>query len=154
MKVFISWSGDRSKKIAEALYHWLPTIIQPLKPWMSEHDIDKGTRGLPAISQQLEETQFGIICLTPENLNAPWLLFEAGALSKSQDQARVWTFIYQLEHIDIRGPLAQFQHTRAEREDISNLLRAINIAQGTPLISEQQLEVAFNRGWQELEQSL
>jgi hypothetical protein len=54
---------------------------------MSEHDIDKGTRGLPAIAQQLEETQFGLICLTPESMNAPWLLFEAGALSKSQDQS-------------------------------------------------------------------
>jgi hypothetical protein len=154
MKVFISWSGERSKSIAEALYHWLPTIIQHLKPWMSEHDIDKGTRGIPAISQHLEETQFGIICLTPENLNAPWLLFEAGALSKSQDQSRVWTFIYQLEHTDIRGPLAQFQHTKAEKEDVRNLLRTMNIAQNMPLISDQQLEVAFNRGWQELEQSL
>jgi hypothetical protein len=154
MKVFISWSGDRSKAIAEALYDWLPTIIQPLEPWMSEHDIDKGTRGLPAIAQQLEETQFGIICLTHENLNAPWLLFEAGALSKSQDQSRVWTFLYQMEHTDVRGPLAQFQHTKVERGDIRDLLRAINIAQGSSLISDQQLEVAFNRGWQELDQRL
>lgn len=154
MKVFISWSGDRSKAIAAALYNWLPTIIQQLEPWMSEHDIDKGTRGIPAIAQQLEQTQFGIICLTSENLNAPWLLFEAGALSKSQDQSRVWTFLYQMEHTDVRGPLAQFQHTKAERNDIRELLRAINVAQGAPLVSDQQLEVAFNRGWQELEQQL
>lgn len=154
MKVFISWSEPRSKAVAEALYSWLPTIIQPVRPWMSEHDIDKGTRGLPAISRQLEETQFGIICLTPENLGAPWLLFEAGALSKSQEQARVWTFLYGLEHTDVRGPLAQFQHTRAEREDVKSLLRAINTAQGEPLITEQQLDTAFNRGWEEFEQQL
>lgn len=154
MKVFISWSGERSKAIAEALHYWLPTIIQNLEPWMSEHDIDKGTRGLPAIAQQLEETQFGIICLTPENLNAPWLLFEAGALSKSQDQSRVWTFLYQMEHTDVHGPLAQFQHTKAERKDIRELLRVVNVAQGSPLISEPQLEVAFTRGWQDLEQRL
>lgn len=154
MKVFISWSGDRSKAIAEAFYQWLPTIVQTLKPWMSEYDIDKGTRGLSAIAQQLEETQFGIICLTPENLTTPWLIFEAGALSKSQDQSRVWTFIYQLEHTDVKGPLAQFQHTKPERNDVKKLLRAINIAQGNPLISEQQLEIAFDRGWQELEQYL
>jgi len=154
MKVFISWSGDRSKVIAEALYNWLPTIIQQLEPWMSEHDIDKGTRGISAIAQQLEQTQFGITSLTSENLNAPWLLFEAGALSKSQDQSRVWTFLYQMEHTDVRGPLAQFQHMKAERNDIRELLRAINVAQGAPLVSDQQLDVAFNRGWQELEQQL
>lgn len=154
MKVFISWSEARSKAVAEALYNWLPTIIQPVRPWMSEHDIDKGTRGLPVISRQLEETQFGIICLTPENLGAPWLLFEAGALSKSQEQARVWTFLYGLEHTDVRGPLAQFQHTKAEREDVKSLLRAINTAQGEPLITEQQLDTAFNRGWGEFEQQL
>lgn len=154
MKVFISWSEARSKAVAEALYSWLPTIIQPVRPWMSEHDIDKGTRGLPAISRQLEETQFGIICLTPENLGAPWLLFEAGALSKSQDQARVWTFLYGLEHTDIRGPLAQFQHTKMGMDDVQRLLRAINTAQGEPLITERQLDTAFNRGWAEFERQL
>lgn len=64
---------------------------------MSEHDIDKGTRNIPAIARNLDETQFGIICLTPENLNAAWLLFEAGALSKIQYDSRVWTFLYELE---------------------------------------------------------
>jgi hypothetical protein len=152
MKVFISWSGDRSKSIAEAIYEWLPTIIQQIKPWMSEHDIEKGTRGLPTISQQLEETQFGVICLTPENQNAPWLLFEAGALSKSQDQSRVWTLLYGLEPTDVKGPLSQFQHTKAIKEDIKNLLYTINSALGSPLILESQLEIAFNRGWSELEE--
>jgi len=128
MRVVISWSGDRSKAIANALYHWLPTIIQSLEPWMSDHDIDKGTRSIPAISKKLEETQFGIICLTPENLNALWLLFEAGSLSKSHEDARVWTFLYHLDYVNVQGPLAQFQHTIAQIEDVRKLLQAINRA--------------------------
>src|SRR5215216_5919033 len=128
MKVFLSWSGDRSKAVADALYNWLPTIIQSVETWMSEHNIDKGTRGIPEISRNLEQTHFGIICLTPENLNAPWLLFEAGALSKSQDDARVWTLLYELEYTDVEGPLSQFQHTRAKKNDVRKLLDAINRA--------------------------
>ncbi len=154
MRVFISWSGDRSKAIAEALYHWLPTIIQSLETWMSEHDIDKGTRSIPAISKNLGETQFGIICLTPENLNAPWLLFEAGALSKSQEDARVWTFLYELEYTNVEGPLAQFQHTVAKKEDVRKLLQAINRASNTQSVSDQQLQVSFDRGWPELQEKL
>jgi len=154
MRVFISWSGDRSKAIANALHHWLPTIIQSLETWMSEHDIDKGTRNIPAISKTLEETQFGVICLTPENLNAPWLLFEAGALSKSQEDARVWTFLYDLEYVDVQGPLSQFQHTKVKEEDVRKLLQAINRGYTTPSVTDQQLQVSFDRGWPDLEEML
>lgn len=154
MNVFISWSQERSNAVAQALYDWIPTIIQSVKPWMSDHDIAKGTRGLPAIAKELEAANFGIICLTPENLTAPWLLFEAGALSKRQDDARLWTLLYDLEHTDVTGPLAQFQHTKTEKEDVWRLLQAINTAQNAPLITDEQLRKAFDRGWQELDDKL
>ena len=143
MRVFISWSGGRSKAVADALHQWLPTNIQSVETWMSEHDIDKGTRNIPAISKHLEETHFGIICLTPENLNASWLLFEAGALSKMQEDARVWTFLYELEYTDVEGPLAQFQHTKAKEDDVRKLLLAINRASVGAAVSDQQLQVSF-----------
>ena len=154
MNVFISWSDDRSRTIGLALYDWLPTIIQGLKCWMSEHNIEKGTRSMPVLSQELEQAQFGIVCLVPENLLAPWLLFEAGALSKSTTDSRVWTFLYGLEHTDVVGPLSQFQHTKANKEDVRKLLHAMNRAQGELIISTQQLDIAFERGWDELEQRL
>ena len=56
-------------------------VIQSAKPWMSETDIEKGTRGLSELAKALEAIKVGISCLTPENLSAPWLLFEAGARS-------------------------------------------------------------------------
>lgn len=42
MKVFISWSGDRSRAIAEELRYWLPTIVQSLEPFISTQDVPVG----------------------------------------------------------------------------------------------------------------
>jgi hypothetical protein len=53
---------------------------------MSDSEIDKGSRSLGEISKALADIKIGIVCLTPENLQRPWLFFEAGALSKSIDE--------------------------------------------------------------------
>ena len=83
MKVFISWSGERSKIVAEALRDWLPAVIQSVKPWVSSKDIDKGSRSFAEIQAQLKDAQFGIACLTPENLTEMWIHFESGAVAKA-----------------------------------------------------------------------
>jgi len=82
MEIFISWSGDRSKVIAEALNGWIPKVIQRLAQhvWMSASDIDPGQRWNREVAEKLAGSTFGILCLTEENLNAPWILFEAGAI--------------------------------------------------------------------------
>jgi hypothetical protein len=121
MKVFISWSGQRSKLIAEALREWLPLVIQSLQPWMSAADIDKGAKWSTEISRELEQADFGVSCVTPENLNEPWLLFEAGALSK-KDGARVCTYLWELEAAAVPQPLGQFQATKCNKADTERLV--------------------------------
>ncbi len=38
MKVFISWSGTKSKKIAEIFRKWIPGVIQAVKPYFTPDD--------------------------------------------------------------------------------------------------------------------
>jgi hypothetical protein len=153
MKVFLSWSGARSRAIAEALREWIPNVIQAVQPFMSAEDIDKGLRWSSEVAIELEQTGFGIICLTPENLEAPWILFEAGALSKLLDKSFVCPFLFGLEPTDVNGPLIQFQATKAEKADVKKLVLTLNRALSDSALPMEKLEKAFEHWWPDLESS-
>ena len=142
MDVFISWSGERSGKVAEALHNWLPSVIQSVSPFMSASGIEKGSRWSSEIANRLEKSQFGLICLTPENLEAPWLLFEAGALSKSIGNSRVVPYLYEVSIAQLQGPLTQFQAALAEKEPTRDTIRSINTALG-----DEGLEASTQSTW-------
>ncbi len=153
MKVFISWSGARSNAIAKALHDWIPSVIQVVRPFMSEEDIRKGSRWAVEIAAQLKDARIGLICLTPENLEAPWILFEAGALSNKLGDL-VCTYLFELQPGDVREPLGQFNATKAEKEDTRKLMHTINGALDQGALSQSQLDGAFEMWWSELEKVL
>lgn len=99
---------------------WLPSVIQSLEPYVSPGDIDKGARRSTDIAKELEDSIFGILCVTKENLHVPWLSFEAGALSKATDKAFVTPFLFDIKRSEVNGPILQFQSTIFERDDIKN----------------------------------
>ncbi|MBN1538288.1 MAG: toll/interleukin-1 receptor domain-containing protein [Anaerolineales bacterium] len=140
MKVFISWSGDLSHKVALALRDWLPSVIQSIDPYVSSEDIDKGARWSTDISQELELSNFGILVITKDNLDAPWLNFEAGAISKSVDKSRVSPFLFGIKRAEVKGPLLQFQSTIFDKEDISKLLHSLNRACDPPCIEDTRFD--------------
>ncbi|MCX6570517.1 MAG: TIR domain-containing protein [Candidatus Aminicenantes bacterium] len=155
MLVLISWAGSRSKHVAESFKNWLGLVIQNVEPWISL-DIDKGSRWEGELAERLERSKIGIFCLTKDNLEAPWLLFEAGAVSKISG-AQVCTFLYDVDYADIKQPLAQFQHTKNEKDEIFKLMKTINQAvldAGEKALAESQLEDAFNTYWGRLEATL
>jgi hypothetical protein len=153
--VFISWSGNRSKHVAEALRDWLPMVLQAAKPWISSVDIEKGSRGLAELARALENIKVGIICLTPENLSEKWILFEAGALSKTLDPGtRLCTYLLGgLQPRDVPRPLGEFQATVADKDDTKRLIHTLNKGLGSP-VSEPHLNGAFVGLWERLEAEL
>ena len=154
MEVFISWSGDRSGKVAEALRDWLPSVIQSVTPFTSASDIDKGSRWPNDLAIHLEEAQFGLICLTQENLVAPWLLFEAGALSKSIENSHAVPYLFGVSQAQLQGPLAQFQAASADKDSTLDVIRSINQACGENGLNPARLENAFETWWPQLENNL
>lgn len=152
MNVFISWSGDRSRRVAASIAEWLPNVLQATKPWTSE-SIAKGDRWAPAVAEKLNESPVGIICVTPENKDARWLLFEAGAIARTPD-AKVCTYLLSLAKTDIEDPLAQFQATEAEEGDTWRLIRSVNDALGEKRVDDAIARKAFDAFWPSLAEGL
>ncbi|MCH8969244.1 MAG: toll/interleukin-1 receptor domain-containing protein [Planctomycetes bacterium] len=153
-KVFISWSGDLSKKLGEVLRKWLPGVLQYVKPYFTPEDIEKGTKWDSDIARELEESNIGLMCLTRDNIDKAWILFEAGALSKSFEKSRVCTILFDLDATDLKGPLTNFQHTRFNREDFKRLVETINNAAADDKLESQVLESVFNMWWPKLEEQV
>ena len=127
MQIFTSWSGTQSHKAALALKDWFETYFSDITLFVSSEDIRKGRRWSLDMSGELEASNFGIVCLTPDNLQAPWILFESGALSKKLKQASLCTLLLGgVKPSNVDGPLSHFQHTIFEKEDVFKLVKDIN----------------------------
>jgi hypothetical protein len=115
--------------------------------------MEKGRRWSVEVADRLASAPVGIICITRDNLRAPWLLFESGAISKPRD-GYVCTFLLDVEPSDVEPPLGDFQHTRAVRSDMLRLVQTINNAlhvRGEKPLTDGVLDRVFERNWPELE---
>ncbi len=149
MKIFVSWSGEMSKKIAQSLKKWLPMIIQAADVFYSPEDIEKGEIWDNKLVQELSSCNYGIICLTSENMAAPWIHFEAGAIAKTLE-SRVSTLLVNIKPSDIKGPLSRYQGTKLEKNDFSQLIMDINKNIEVPL-EKGVLESLINALWPSIE---
>ncbi|MCG7853346.1 MAG: toll/interleukin-1 receptor domain-containing protein [Methanosarcinaceae archaeon] len=149
-KVFISWGGDVSFKLAEALRDWFPSVLQHVKPYFSPDDIQKGTKWDSEISVELEASNIGVICLTRDNIERPWILFEAGALAKEVGKARVCPLLFNLEPAELTGPLANFQCTKFTKDDFKQLIMTINVEAKDLKLDPAVLDSVFEKWWPDI----
>lgn len=158
-EIFIGWSGYKSKYVAEALKDWIPNVIQNADPWISG-DTDKGDQWFKTIFEKLGKYNFGIFCITKENLGSVWMNFEAGALAKAIDTGSSNRIIpYLIGDVDIsdlsKGPLEHFQACKANsRDDTFKLMESINNALEEESLSEKLLVASFGCWWRDLEKKL
>lgn len=150
MRVFISWSGPRSQELAQALHEWMPLVLHYVEPWLSQTDVAAGERWAEALAKGLETSNFGIICLTRENVGEPWILFEAGSIAKSLQGGRVIPLLLDLELSEISGPLAQFQAKKVDKEGLNEVVVSVNHAAEHP-VAEERVKQLFEALWPEME---
>ncbi|HET6228859.1 MAG TPA: TIR domain-containing protein [Longimicrobiaceae bacterium] len=138
MKIFLSWSGERSRGLAAVLKSWLPLVLQYAEPWMSD-DIPAGSRWSTEIGAALATAEFGIVCVSKANVNAPWLHFEAGAISSSAGADAVCPLLIDLAFEELSGPLSQFQAKRLDKASMHTVVRSINDRAGERRLDPQRL---------------
>jgi len=151
MKVFISWSGPLSQKIGEAIKDWLPAVLQSVKPYFTPSDIEKGSRWGADIATELEQSKIGIFIFTQDNLDSQWMIFEAGAISKTLDSSKVCPILFGLDNSDFKGPLTQFQTSQFNKNDFKKLIRAINNNITDTKLDDKVLDEVFEMWWPKLE---
>jgi hypothetical protein len=151
MKLFISWSGESSALVAEALRTSLANVFDGVEPWMSKRDLEPGMKWGSRLAEELAGTDFGIICVTADNVDSSWINFEAGCLAKI-DESRVIPFLIDLEKRSLRGPLSHFQAELSNQAGTRRLFEAIRRVIKKP--SEEEFEQRFNRAWSRLEKEL
>lgn len=155
MKVFLSWSGEKSKKVALALRSSLKYFIQSIEPWMSEKDIEAGRRWSEEMHKQLATTRIGILCITSDNVTAPWIYYEAGALAYKMYNPIVIPYLFDLKIADVpNGPLALFQMKEANEYGTFDLINTINKAEPKKRLLEEHLKITFDDNWPKLKKEL
>lgn len=150
MKIFLSWSGDLSREVASLLKTYLPVMLQDVDVFTSQHDIPSGERWSHRIAKTLEDTNFGIVLLSHGTLARPWLLFEAGALTKHLDGRACCLLLGDLSFADVMPPLSQFENRRFIKTEVRQLLSDINQLVERPL-QDSQVELVFEKFWPDLD---
>jgi hypothetical protein len=155
MKIFISWSGEESRAVAQVLRVQLPCIINVVKPFVSSEDIEKGAAWFQQVGSELEKSEFGILCLTSNNQNSKWVLFEAGALAGRFSKTRMAPLLINTTPAAIKPPLSQFQLTDLnKREDFFKLLNSINVCLGENALPLETLKSSFEIWWNPFTQKI
>jgi len=150
-KVFIAWSGERSKQVAESLFAWLNKVFRELIPFCSTVSIQAGERWRDRLSREFKGADLGVLCLTPENIGSTWLLFEAGALAAASRYKIVIPYILQSTKVNLPGPLDTFQAALADREGTRGLVETIAQKTGAEVTAMLR---KCDRLWPELHERL
>lgn len=155
MKVFLSWSGETSKQIAQRFKEWLPLVIQQVEPYMSS-EMEKGVRWSEDIHKELQGSAFGLIFLTPDNIEKPWICYEAGALANKLDSINVSPFYFNISPSDIQNsPLTLFQATKNDKDDILKLIKSLNSKlPDEKKMDDIRLEKTFEQWWPNIEKDI
>ncbi|MGI1671034.1 MAG: toll/interleukin-1 receptor domain-containing protein [Neptuniibacter sp.] len=157
MKVFISWSGPKSKEMSIILERWMSLIFPHIQFFISD-EIEKGSNFLEIILKELNEASLGIFLLTKGNTSSQWIQFEAGAFASKGDDSKIFP-IWLDPDIDISdtGPLRFYQGCFVNQKDIKLLIKSINNSLPDPIAEETLIrlydsnkeELFFN--WQLIE---
>jgi hypothetical protein len=161
MGVFIGWSGKNTKsyKVTDALRRWLEKVIQTSKPWTSEHDIDAGQRWATELFGQQDSHRVGIICVTKDNQDQPWINFEAGALAKQlrgdkPDETRVCPLLIDMTENDVTSPMKLLQMVPLTRDGMFKVLEMVNKHAVEEPLKERVLRDSFEIWWSHLHTEL
>lgn len=154
MKVFVSWSKN-SRGVGKAVSDAVREIFDPVVETFISQEILAGSRGLDTIDGELNDTDFGIICLTRANQTEQWINYEAGALSRQVEdkRTRMGVFLVDLPGAeDVNSPLDIFQCKLATLEGFTDLMVSLNKL--GPELKDSTLDKRIAAAWPDVQKAV
>lgn len=72
MKIFLNWSGEESRRVADLLREWLPELFDSVEPWMAADTFGRNNRWLEANSGGFDQAAMIVACITRANIHSDW----------------------------------------------------------------------------------
>ena len=130
MTVYIGWSGEVGRKTADILRRWLSAILSDSITFASDNDM--GTAWRDALQQQLNTSDYALLCVTRENIQSStqsfWLAYEAGILTAAS--RRIVPVLLDVSPAELIAPLRQFPCIEATEDDFWRLIQEMNTLNG------------------------
>jgi hypothetical protein len=148
MNIFISWSGEKSRRVASELKKLIQQIDESNIAWFSGRDMLAGGQWRNELMSRLRDSHFGILCITKESLEkSSWLLFEAGALGAGILESKVCPYLIDVDPKDLSEPLALFQAKNSSKEQTKEMIQALNFAKKQDALPEATINDRFENLW-------
>ena len=151
MKVFVSFSGEKSKRTADALVEFLPKILPTISFVLADTDIAIGERWQQSLERQTDGLNFAILCVSHDNVEKPWLMYEAGQLSRKTP--RLVPYLLNVDPADLKGPLAHLSAVLADKGGTRHLLSIMN-DESEEVLPNDVLNRDFESYWPEIKSCL
>lgn len=135
-KIFISLN-NRDNGLAEALKLALTSIFgEAIEVYFStskelEGGIRSGQDWFQWIVDQVVECDKAFVLITPNSVQAPWLMWESGAVfgaamsTGESGYGKVWPIIFQLKSVDIPSPIRDSKAQRRHGDRLGDVERII-----------------------------
>lgn len=149
-KIFISWSSDYERRVAEQIGSSISSVFNGVEPWISSVNIRAGQQWFSELMNALAQSKFAIACLSRRTSNSPWIMFESGAVSAKLAATKLVPLALDFDISNLVDPLARFNGVAFDQANMEALFRSINESVGSPL-AEEGLRSAFNNRWPQME---
>ncbi|MCL2281862.1 MAG: TIR domain-containing protein [Fibromonadales bacterium] len=129
MNIFISQSGELSRKISEIFGEWIKSYFSDVNIFISSKTIDGGEAWFQGIVRNLKSSNFAISILTKENHSKPWINYEYGVLVEN---SKIIPILFDISPNELSGePIQQYQCVRFdEKEKVKRVFLEINKLNG------------------------
>lgn len=127
MKICIIWAGETGHQFAIILFEWIISLLREIERYcplknreiLISPEIRELSAFLKFFENQLIVTDYGILCYTEENIDSPWITYQAGVVA-SNHGARIVPIILNINRSWLPEPIRLFQTVEIYERDIEN----------------------------------